>query len=141
MIKLNGYGGLGWRVRMERRKQEVDSNFLRETWQAYGTLTIAAAKASAAFFHPLLENSQNLNTNSLCFGLNGGSMLAGRPFLPNQKHKHETWKLQDYKAVCWLFTHLIQLQHINMGEDRNQASNRRHRAVFDRGEGFELISF
>lgn len=43
-------------------------------------------------------------------------MLAGRPFLPDQKHKHETWKLQDYKAACWLFTHLIQLQHIMWGK-------------------------
>lgn len=37
-------------------------------------------------------------------------------FLQNQKHKHETWTLQDYKAACWLFTHLFRLQHIVWGE-------------------------
>lgn len=123
---------------MERRKQEVDSNFLGDTWQAYGTPHYCSCWSKCCLLSHSLSNSQNVDTNSLCLGLNRGLMLTGRPFSQPKTHTRDL--KATYKAVCWLFPHLFQLQCILWGKTETRIQNWRQSSLWQR-RGFELIIF
>lgn len=89
--------------------------------------TTAAAEEKCRLLSASLGNSQTGVGHQLAlFWAQQGLNVNRETFLPNQKHKHETWKLQDYKAgCCWLFTHLMWLQHILLSrtEPRSQTGD------------------